>query len=133
MNTIGLNVCEVCGTQSLDHAGWFSIAGGGRQMEILPWTDSVRERDDCRHACCGDHLQQLLFNSAIEECSTSFNWFSSTHRGAWNAAALVPPDPQAAATSSESIEESIMKIVGEIDSVLGSSSVEDEDQTSFDA
>jgi hypothetical protein len=131
VNTIGLNVCEVCGTQSLDHSGWFSIAGAGRQMEIVPWTDSVGERNDCRHACCGDHLQKLLFNSAIEECSTSFNWFSSTHRGAWNAAALVPPSPQAA-NGSESIEDSIIKIVGEIDAVLGSSA-EDEDQPSFDA
>lgn len=133
MNTIGLNVCEVCGTQSLDHAGWFSIAGSGRSMEILPWADSVSERTDYRHACCGDHLQQLLFNSAIEECTTSFNWFSSTHRGAWNAAALVPPQPQAASTS-ESIEDSIMKIVSEIDAVLGNSpSNDEEDQTSFDA
>ena len=131
MNTIGLDVCELCGTQSFDHAGWFSIAGSGHAMEILPWSDSARERTDCRHACCGDHLQKLLFNSAIEECSTSFNWFSSTHRGAWNAAALVPPQ---AGSTSESIEDSIMKIVGEIDSVLGSStSADEEDQTSFDA
>lgn len=102
-------------------------------MEILPWTDSISKRTDCRHACSGDHLQQLLFNSAVEDCSTSFNWFSSSHRGAWNAAALVPPQPQAA-NGAESLEDSIMKIVSEIDSVLGnSSSTEDEDQTSFDA
>ncbi len=129
MKTIGLEVCEICGTQSLDHAGWFSIAGVGHSMEILPWTDAVRERTDCRHTCCGEHLQKLLFDSAIQECSTSFNWFSSTHRGAWNADALVPP----AVEKSGSVEESIMNIIGEIDAVLAGATADEEETTSFDA
>jgi len=125
VKTIGLEVCEICGTQSGDKAGWFSIAGNGRDLEILPWNDTVQERADCRHTCCGDHLQQLLFSSA-EEFLTPFTWFTSQNRGAWNAAALVPEQKDASA------EETIMDVINEIDSVLLGASAE-EDQTGFDA
>lgn len=130
MNSIGLCVCEVCGTQSVDHAGWFAVADAGRCVEILPWKDELRARPDCHHACCGDHLQQLIFTSAAREFSRPAIPVSH-HRGGWNPSSLVPATEAAPSRSSE---EAILNVLNEIDSVLQRpSEEEEEEQTSFDA
>ncbi len=130
MNSLGLCVCEICGTQSADHAGWFAIAGAGNRFEILPWRDELTTRTDCQHACCGDHLQQLLFINAARELSKP-SIPLSTERGGWNPATLVAPaDSKPASTS----EETILSVLKEIDSVLqGSPDDEEETPVSFDA
>lgn len=128
MNTIGLQVCEICGNQSSEKAGWFAIAGSGREMEILPWNDQLHARPDCRLACGGDHLQKLLFSSAIEQSASSFTWMAPQHRGGWSEAALVPLKRDTEAT----VEESLINIIGEIDSILGATS-DEEEAPAFDA
>ena len=129
MNSIGLCVCEVCGTQSADHAGWFAVAGTGSHVEILPWTDELRARTDCRHACCGEHVQRLVFSTAVLDFARNTLPFTS-HRGGWNPLSLEPR----VESSPSSKEESIMNVLSEIDSVLKGPTADDEDeQASFDA
>ena len=129
MNSLGLCVCEVCGSQSADHAGWFSVAGAGKNIEILPWQDDLRSRPDCHHACCGDHLQQLIFSTAARELAKP-SISLSTQRGGWNPATLVPP----AEGKPASTEEAILNVLSEIDSVLqGPTEDEEENSPRFDA
>jgi len=52
-----LMVCEICGSHTPEPGSWFAVAEVGSRMEVLPWTESLRQRSDCRHACCGDHVQ----------------------------------------------------------------------------
>ena len=128
MDSIGLCVCEVCGSQSADHAGWFAIAGAGTSIEILPWQDDLRTRSDCHHACCGDHLQQLIFSTAARELAKPALPLS-VRRGGWNPATLVPP----AGSTRASADDQIMSILSEIDSVLQGPTEDEEDAPRFDA
>ena len=127
MNSIGLCVCEVCGSQSADHAGWFAVAEAGSQVEILPWKDELRSRDDCHHACCGEHLQKLIFSSAARELSRHAVALR-THKGGFHPLALVP-----SGETKPSNEEAILSVLAEIDSVLQGKTEDEEEQTSFDA
>ncbi len=129
MNLLGLCVCEICGTQSADHSGWFAVAGGGNRLEILPWKDDLLARADCRHACCGDHLQQLIFSSAASELSKPALPLS-TERGGWNPSSLVPP-PQPKSPASK--EDTLLNMLSEIDSVLQGPIEDEEDGPRFDA
>ena len=129
MEPIGVCVCEVCGTQSADHAGWFSIAGAGTHIEILPWNDGPHARTDCHHACCGDHLQQLIFSNAARELSKR-PLPLSVRRGGWNPATLVPP---ADAKAEQTKEEIILNVLSEIDAVLHGPPEEEEETPRFDA
>ena len=129
MNSIGLCVCEICGTQSADHAGWFAVAGAGNRMEILPWQDELRTRADCHHACCGDHLQQLIFTTAARELAKPALPLS-TVRGGWNPSSLVPPADAKPATTKE---EALLSVLKEIDSVLQGPTEEEEENPQFDA
>lgn len=133
MNSIGLCVCEICGTQSGDHAGWFAVAGGGKNLEILPWVEDLRARSDCHHACCGDHLQQLIFSTAARELAKP-SIPLTLQRGGWNPATLVPAPVAAADKPARSNEDAIMDVLSEIDSVLQGPTEEDEEApASFDA
>jgi hypothetical protein len=130
VNSLGLCVCEICGTQSGDHAGWFAVTGGGNNIEILPWQENLRARPDCHHACCGDHLQQLIFSTAARELAKP-SIPLSLQRGGWNPATLVPPADAKPATSNE---EAILNVLSEIDSVLqGPTAEEEEEPPRFDA
>jgi len=130
VNSLGLCVCEICGTQSADHAGWFAVAGAGNRMEILPWQDEFRTRDDCHHVCCGDHLQKLIFSAAARELAKPALPLA-THRGGWNPSSLVPPpEAKAAATTKE---EALLSVLNEIDSVLQGPTEDEEDAPKFDA
>lgn len=130
MNPLGLCVCEICGTQSADHAGWFAVAGAGKNIEILPWQEELRTRPDCHHACCGDHLQQLIFSTAARELAKP-SAALSVQRGGWNPATLVPPPDGKPARSKE---EAILNVLNEIDSVLqGPTEEEEENPPHFDA
>lgn len=129
VNSLGLCVCEICGTQSADHTGWFAVAGAGKNIEILPWKEELRTRPDCHHACCGDHLQQLIFSTAARELARP-SIPLSVERGGWNPATLVPaPTPKSAASS----EETILNVLSEIDSVLQESTEDEEENPRFDA
>lgn len=123
MNSIGLCICEICGTQSADHAGWFAVAGAGKNIEILPWQEDLRSRTDCHHACCGDHLQQLIFSTAARELAKP-SIPLSMRRGGWNPATLVFTT---AAKPAPTKEEAILKVLSEIDSVLEGPTEEEED------
>jgi hypothetical protein len=129
VNSIGLCVCEVCGSQSADHAGWFAVAEAGSQVEILPWKDELRTRDDCHHACCGEHLQKLIFSSAARELSRHAATISS-HKGGWHPLALVPTGEAKPSTSNE---EAILSVLAEIDAVLQEKTEDEDEQPSFDA
>ncbi len=131
MNSLGLCVCEVCGTQSADHAGWFAVTGAGNLIEILPWQDELSTRTDCHYSCCGDHLQQLIFSTAARELSKPALPLT-VHRGGWNPATLVPPPADAKPGASS--EEAILNVLSEIDSVLQGPTEDEEDApASFDA
>jgi len=98
-------------------------------MEILPWQDELRTRADCHHACCGDHLQKLIFSTAALELSKPALPLT-THRGGWNPSSLVAPLDAKLASSKE---EALLNVLNEIDSVL-QGPTEDEDETpKFDA
>lgn len=130
MNLLGLCVCEICGTQSADHAGWFALAGAGNRIEILPWQDDLRVRPDCRHACCSDHLQQLIFSTAAREFSQPALPLT-LHRGGWHPSSLVPATDAKAARSNE---DAILSVLNEIDSVLQGPTADEEDgPNAFDA
>ena len=129
VHSIGLCVCEVCGTQSADHAGWFAIAGAGSWIEILPWTDDLLARSDCHHACCGDHLQKLVFSTAVRDLAHPAHPLSAK-RGGWNPSSLVPP---ASEDSPRTREESILGVLNEIDAALQGPTEDEEDSPAFDA
>jgi hypothetical protein len=128
VNSNGLYICEICGTQSADHAGWFSLAGRGSRMEILPWNDDSSVSPEFRHACCGDHVQQLVFSSATQESVHPSLWLTQ-HRGGWNPSSLRPKDAPAEPTT----EESIMGMINAIDSILQGPTAEEDESPSFDA
>ena len=129
MNPLGLCVCEVCGTQSADHAGWFAVTGAGKHLEILPWQEELRARTDCHHACCGEHLQKLIFATAARELAKP-TLPLSVRNGGWNPATLVATDGKPARSN----EEAILKVLSEIDAVLQGPTAEDEeDSPKFDA
>jgi len=128
VNSIGLCICEVCGSQSADHVGWFAVAEAGSQVEILPWKDELRTRDDCHHACCGEHLQKLIFSSAARELSRHAVALSS-HKGGFHPLALVPTGEVKAATN----EEAILSVLAEIDAVLQEKSDDEDEPPRFDA
>ena len=130
MDPLGLCVCEVCGTQSADHAGWFTVTGAGKHLEILPWEDELRTRPDTHYVCCGDHLQQLIFSTAARELSKAPHTLS-VRRGGWNPATLVAP---VTVKTECTKEEAIMNVLNEIDSVLqGPTEEEEEEGPNFDA
>ena len=129
MDPLGLCVCEVCGTQSADHAGWFTVTGAGKHLEILPWQDELRTRPDTHHVCCGDHLQQLIFSTAARELSKP-PLPLSVRRGGWNPATLVAPRSSASTVSGE---DALMNVLSEIDSVLQGPTEEEEEGPNFDA
>lgn len=130
MNSIGLCVCEICGTHSADHAGWFAVAGAGSRIEILPWTDELRARPDCRHACCGEHVEQLVFSTAALDCARPALPLS-TLRGGWNPSSLVPL--ARAENPASSAEDSLRNMLDAIDSILQGPTAEEEEQPSLDA
>jgi hypothetical protein len=128
VNTIGLYVCEICGTQSMDHAGWFTVAGAGPSMEVFPWNDELRARPDCRHACCGDHVQRLVFNSATQDLVSPMVSVAIP-RGGWNPLSLVPPSADKPA-----VQDSFMSVLDAIDAALQGPTSEEEDTAgAFDA
>ena len=130
MSSIGLCVCEICGTHSTDHAGWFAVAGAGSRIEILPWTDELRARPDCRHACCGEHVQQLVFSAAASNF-TRPTLPLSTHRGGWNPLSLLPLTIAEQPTSDT--DDSLRKVLDAIDFILQGPTADEEEQPSFDA
>ena len=131
MQSIRLDVCEICGTLSHDHAGWFSVAGDGARMEVLPWTEDLGARSDCRHACCGDHLEKLVLASAVRGFDSPILSLT-TERGGWNPASLV--SPAGAAYSDADGSDTLAGIFSAIDSILqNSADEEEEDAPAFDA
>ncbi len=129
MNSLGLCVCEICGTQSADHAGWFAVAGVGNNIEILPWQEDLRSRSDCHHACCGDHLQKLIFATAARELAKP-SVPLTIPRGGWNPATLVPPPASKPAASKE---DTILNVLSEIDAALQGPTEDEDDNQRFDA
>ncbi|MGH9644360.1 MAG: hypothetical protein ACRD3Q_18310 [Terriglobales bacterium] len=129
MNSFGIDICEVCGSQSADHAGWFAVTGSGTKLEILPWTDEVRRRVDCRHACCGDHVQKLLLAAAARDLGTPV--LSTGRRGGWDPEALVPP----AKGDGDDIDQALVDILSAVDSILHTRNDDDEEESliGFDA
>jgi hypothetical protein len=131
VNSFGLDVCEVCGSQSADHAGWFAVTGNGPSMEVLPWTDEVRDRSDCRHACCGDHVEKLVISSATRELSGA-TFLAAPRHGGWNPQALMPRAAEDV-TAADS-NESFANILSAVESILLSPDEEDEEEPrAFDA
>lgn len=126
MNSFGLDICEVCGTQTANHAGWFAIAGNGASMEVLPWTDDVRGRADCRHACCGEHAEKLVLSTATHELAGTT--FLSRR---WNPEALLPPGT--AEIDGNVSEESLMSILSAVESILQSPDEDESAPAAFDA
>jgi hypothetical protein len=121
-----LMVCEICGSHSPELGGWFAVAEAGNRMEVLPWTESLRERSDCRHACCGDHVQQLVFSAATHDLPTPLLSISR-ESGGWNPAALTPE-------ADEKSKHSIQSVLDAIDVALaGETLADDEDSAAFDA
>jgi hypothetical protein len=129
VNSFGLCVCEVCGTLSADHAGWFAVAGVGSHMEILPWSDELRARPDCRHACCPEHVQQLVFSTAARDFARP-KLPLSPYRGGWNPLSLVPLGDSDVASNPE---DSLRNVLDAIDSILQGPTADEEEQPSFDA
>jgi hypothetical protein len=129
VNSLDLCVCEICGMRSAEHAGWFAVVGAGNRLEILPWKDELCSRNDCRYACCGDHLQKLIFSTAARELSKPTHPLA-THRGGWNPSSLVPP---AEAQPARSNDDAVINVLKEIDSALQAPGEDEEDNPSFDA
>lgn len=127
MNSFGLDVCEICGSQSADHAGWFAIAGHGASMEVLPWTDDVRGRSDCRTVCCGDHAEKLVLTAATHDLSGA-TFLTAPRR--WHPEALVPIAARAIADLDA--DDSLSSILSAVDAILHSDD-EDEPAPRFDA
>ena len=126
MNSFGIDICEVCGSQSADHAGWFAVAGSGTKLEVLPWTDEVERRDDCRHACCGDHVEKLVLASAARDLGNI-----PVLRAGWDPRALVPPSSN---QDGEDIDEALVNILSAVDSILRNRpDDEEENLVGFDA
>ena len=129
MDSFGLDVCEICGTHSADHAGWFSVAGHGAQMEVVLWNEELHARSDWRHACCGDHIEQLVLSAATGDLRAPMFALATEH-GGWNPASLVPPVKSD--TSDEG--ESLLSVLSAVDSILQiPSDDEEEDERTFDA
>ena len=130
MDSIAVDVCEICGTQAADHAGWYAVAGSGATMEILPWSNEVSERSDCRHACCGDHVQKLVFSAATHDLATPMLEVTVRH-GGWNPEALVPASNQ----EEDNADDAIVALLAEVESVLQTRSGDKDKQgaESFDA
>ena len=130
MNSFGVDVCEICGTHAADHQGWFAVAGSGANLEVLPWTDDVRGRSDCHHACCSEHLERLVFSAATHDLG-ALPLVLEPWRGGWNPEALQPasaPEEQPIA------DESLLQILSMVDSILATSSDEEDDGApAFDA
>ena len=129
MNSFGIDICEVCGSQSADHAGWFSVAGTGSQMEVLPWTDETRRRSDCLHACCGEHMQKLIVSTATRDVAGT-TFLSSTKHGSWDPQSLIPTS---SAATTDSLDETLVNLLSAVDSVLHIQNDDDEDVVGFDA
>jgi hypothetical protein len=128
VNSFGLDICDVCGTQSADHAGWFAIAGNGASMEVLPWSDDVRHRSDCRHACCGEHAETLVLSTAATDLAGS-TFLSSPKRGGWSPEALLPPVSDTLAAIDG--DDSLLSLLSAVESILQSD--DDEPTARFDA
>jgi hypothetical protein len=128
VNSFGLDICDVCGTQSADHAGWFAIAGNGASMEVLPWSDDVRRRSDCRHACCGEHAEKLVVWSATSDLAGS-TFLSSPKRGGWSPDALLPPVSERLAAMEG--DDSLLSLLSAVESILQAD--DDEPSVRFDA
>ncbi len=127
MNSIGLCVCDVCGTQSGDHAGWFVVIGSGSRMEILPWSDDLLSRHDCRHACCGEHVRRLIFSSAAMDFARNTLPFDGNSDG-WNPASLLPPTPSERAAGN-----SLQSALDAVDSALQEPDADEGETRPFDA
>lgn len=120
-------VCEICGSHTPELGGWFSLWESGSKMEVLPWDESLRSRADCRHACCGDHVQQLVFAAATHDLAAPLLPIS-VESGGWNPAALQAPAAEA------SNEKGIQSVLEAIDCALqGETLPEDEEGLPFDA
>lgn len=127
MNSFGLDICEVCGTQSSNHAGWFAIAGAGTSMEVLPWTDDVRGRSDCRHACCGDHAEKIVLSTATRDLDGA-TFLTAPRR--WNPESLLPPNTERIEAGES--EDTLFSLLTAVESILQSPD-EDETPARFDA
>lgn len=130
MNSFGIDICEVCGSQSADHAGWFSVAGSGSKLEVLPWNDEVHRRSDCRHACCGEHAEKLVVSAATHDLAGRS--FLSTTRRSWDPRAL---QPASAGKEGDDIDEALVNILSAVDSILQNKRDGDDDDCliGFDA
>lgn len=124
MNSIGLCVCDICGTRSADHAGWYVVAGTGSRLEVLPWSDELLARSDCRHACSGEHVEKLVFASATHELGAPLLTLPPK-RGGWNPSSLVPPTPETPG------DDPLGEVMDAIDSILGRH--DEESRRTFDA
>lgn len=129
MNSFGIDICEVCGSQSADHAGWFSVAGSGSKMEVLPWTDETGRRGDCLHACCGEHMQKLILSTATRDVAGTA-LLTATKQANWDPKALIP---KSSAGTPESLDETLVNLLSAVDSVLHIQGEDDDDGVGFDA
>lgn len=129
MNSFGIDICEVCGSQSADHAGWLSVAGTGSQMEVLPWTDETRRRSDCLHACCGEHMHRLILSTATRDVAGAA-LLSATKRVSWDPRVLVPDNSSG---TTDTLDETLVNLLSAVDSVLHVQNDDDEDLVGFDA
>jgi hypothetical protein len=129
VNSFEIDICEVCGSQSADHAGWFSVMGSGTKLEVLPWTNEMQRRTDCLHACCGEHIQKLILAAAARDL-VGASFLTSACHGSWDPEALVPIESKPEA---DDVDETLVNLLSAADSILHIPSDDDEDAIGFDA
>ncbi len=123
---IGICICDICGTQSVDHAGWFAIAGAGSRMEVLPWSDELRGQADYRHACSPEHAQKIVFSAASHELARPLLALPVQH-GGWNPASLIVPKPPVCEVND------LESLLSTVDAILHGPTADEDEEAAFDA
>ncbi len=107
-------VCDVCGTRSSDQSDWFVVSGEDGEVEVRFWNEEAARAPKARHACCGEHVQTLVFSSVTPNMHRAVLVPLPRRRGGWNPSAL-----ERDASSDESdLTESLVSILDAIDVVL---------------
>jgi hypothetical protein len=59
---MGIQVCTICGEEKSDGQVWFLVAESHWEdkLKILRWQDELANRRGLHHACCPEHVQELV-------------------------------------------------------------------------